>query len=152
MLSRNVKLSYHLKASILSFLIKSTLIKDQRVQIVESHYEDGSILQNTFWGIRAFSFKIIAQITPPLVDWWRNSDVLALFWMTFIDPYSNWPFHRKIAAVSDSVAEEPRTSVRWRAQQTGLSTYQYLGLRAYKMVVTQELEPENHGNRRKFVN
>lgn len=64
-----------------------------------------------------------------------------------------------IEAVRESVAETPKTSVRRRAQQVGLSSTttswriltKDLGLHAYKIALTQRLEPQDHESRRNFV-
>lgn len=64
-----------------------------------------------------------------------------------------------IARVSDSVREEPTTSIRRRSQQLTLSygTTQRiltkdLHLKAYKIQLTQELKETDHQKRRTFVN
>jgi hypothetical protein len=65
-----------------------------------------------------------------------------------------------IAAVSDSVAESPGTSLRHRSQQLDIprSTMQQriltkdLHLHAYKIQLTQEFKPTDHVQRREFVN
>ena len=63
------------------------------------------------------------------------------------------------AAVSESVAESPGTSLRHRSQQldSPRSTMQRiltkeLHLHAYKSQLTQELKPTDHVHRREFVN
>jgi len=64
-----------------------------------------------------------------------------------------------IAAVSESVAESPGTSLRHRSQQLDIprSSMQRiltkdLHLHAYKIQLTQELKPTEHVHRREFVN
>lgn len=64
-----------------------------------------------------------------------------------------------IAAVSASVTEHPNTSIRHRAQELNIhrSTLQGilkkdLHLYAYKIQLTQELKPADHGQRRNFAN
>ncbi|CAK1579985.1 unnamed protein product [Parnassius mnemosyne] len=63
-----------------------------------------------------------------------------------------------IAAVNESVAENPKTSIRHRSQQLQISrsTTQRiltkdLHLHAYKIQLTQELKPADHGKRWQFV-
>jgi predicted transcriptional regulator len=63
------------------------------------------------------------------------------------------------AAVSESVAESPGTSLRHRSQQLDIprSTIQriltkYLLLHAFKIQLTQELKSTDHVQRREFVN
>lgn len=64
-----------------------------------------------------------------------------------------------IAAVRDSVAARPSTSIRHRGQELNLhrSTLQRiltkdLHLHAYKIQLTQQLQPNDHGQRRNFTN
>jgi hypothetical protein len=64
-----------------------------------------------------------------------------------------------IAAISESVAESPGTSIHHRSQQLNIlrSTKQRilakdLHLHAYKIQLTQELKPTDHVQRREFVN
>lgn len=65
----------------------------------------------------------------------------------------------KIAATAESVAEDPRMSIRRRSQQLGIKTtslhtilHKDLSLKAYKVQLTQALKPADHGQRRTFVN
>ena len=62
-----------------------------------------------------------------------------------------------IGDVRDSVAEEPSTSIRRRAQQLHLSRsplmnikHNDLHLHAYKVQLTQELKPLDHSKRRQW--
>jgi hypothetical protein len=64
-----------------------------------------------------------------------------------------------IVAVSEGVAENPGTLLRYRSQRLDIprSTMQriltkYLHLHAYKIQLTQELKPTDHVQRREFVN
>ena len=64
-----------------------------------------------------------------------------------------------IAVVSESVADNPGTSIRHRSQQLDIqrSTLQWiltkdLHLHAYKIQLAQELKPTDHLQRRNFVN
>ena len=63
-----------------------------------------------------------------------------------------------IAAVRESVSEDPNLSIRRRAQEFGLSqtsTWQILckdlGLFPYKIQLTQKLKPNDHLQRRQFA-
>jgi hypothetical protein len=67
--------------------------------------------------------------------------------------------HDNIAAVSESVAESPGTSIHHHSQQLDIprSTMQQslikdLRLHAYKIQLMQELKPTDHVQRREFVN
>lgn len=64
-----------------------------------------------------------------------------------------------IAAVRESVAENPGTSIRHRSQQIDIPRSslhriltKYLNLHPYKIQLTQELKPADHALRRVFVN
>lgn len=63
-----------------------------------------------------------------------------------------------IAAAAASIADEPNLSISRRSQQLGLSqtsTWRILrkdlGLHPYKVVLTQELKPNDHRLRREFA-
>ncbi|EFN75553.1 hypothetical protein EAI_06663, partial [Harpegnathos saltator] len=67
--------------------------------------------------------------------------------------------NENIAAVSASVDESPSTSIRHRAQQLDISRCSVqriltkdLYLHAYKIQLTQELQPADHAQRRTFAN
>lgn len=135
------------------------LTRDQRISIVKIHYQNGSIIKNTFRGLRD-SFgrhgrpnettigrlmdkfertgSVLDDVTPTRLRTGRSTE--------------------NIAAVSESVEETPKKSVRRRAQELGLSattTWRILtkdlGLHAYKLVLTQELKPLDHSKRRTFA-
>lgn len=64
-----------------------------------------------------------------------------------------------IAVVHESVTENPQTSIRRRSQQLDISRSTLhriltkdLHMHAYKMQLLQELKPQDHGQRREFVN
>lgn len=64
-----------------------------------------------------------------------------------------------IAAVAASVHDDPNLSYRRRAAELGLSQETTrrilrldLGLHPYKIVLTQQLKPEDHSRRREFAN
>lgn len=64
-----------------------------------------------------------------------------------------------IAAVSQSVGDDPNLSIPRRSQELGLSQtttwrilHQDLRLKAYKVQITQELKPNDHQVRRNFAN
>ncbi|CAH2097800.1 unnamed protein product [Euphydryas editha] len=63
-----------------------------------------------------------------------------------------------IAAVNESVAENPKTSIWHRSQQLQISRstterilIKDLHLHAYKIQLNQELKPADHGKRRQFI-
>ncbi|GFU56040.1 DUF4817 domain-containing protein [Trichonephila clavipes] len=63
-----------------------------------------------------------------------------------------------IATVERSIKEDPNESIRHRAQELDLGTSTLwkilrkdLGLRAYKIQLVQELKPNDHQARRRFV-
>ena len=82
--------------------------------------------------------------------------------MADVKTHSRAPLRRSdenIAAVRDSVAEHPDTSIHHRAQELNLSRTSLqriltndLSLYAYKAQLTQELKPDDHLKRRTFVN
>ena len=132
--------------------------KDQRIQIVKSHYQNGSIIQKTFRAIRSF-FGRHGRPNPTTIG-----RLIQKFEATGSVLDNNPPTRLRtgrssenIATVSESVAETPRTSVRRRAQQlhlTPTTTWRILTkdlhLHAYKIVLTSELKPLDHSKRRKF--
>lgn len=67
--------------------------------------------------------------------------------------------NENIAAVEDSVADDPNTSIRHRAQELGLTysstwniLHKDLALKAYKIKLVQKLEWHDHPRRRTFAN
>ena len=64
-----------------------------------------------------------------------------------------------IAAVSESIQNEPNQSIPRRSQELGIAQTKlwrimrkYLGLHAFKIKLTQELKPLDHLKRRNFSN
>ena len=64
----------------------------------------------------------------------------------------------KIAAVCQSVAEDPNVSIPRRSQESGLSygilwriLHLDLHLHPYKVLLTQQLKPADHSQRRSYV-
>ena len=133
---------------------------EQRVKVGEAYYENGRSNKTAFRALREFfgqhnrptesaigknirKFKqtgSVADVKTPSRARLRRSD-------------------ENIAAVRESVAEHPDTSIRHRAQELNLSRTSLqriltndLSLYAYKVQLTQELKPDDHLKRRTFVN
>lgn len=133
--------------------------KEQRVVIVKTHYKNGESYAETARKLRV----IFGREGAPNVSTIRR--VINKFEETGSIMDGKSPVRRRtgrslenIAAVNESVAETPGTSIRHRSQQLQISrsTTQRiltkdLHLHPYKIQLTQELKPTDHGQRRQFV-
>lgn len=133
--------------------------KEQRVIIVKTHYKNGESYVETARKLR----QIFSRESAPNVSTIRR--VVKKFEETGSIMDNKNPLRQRtgrslenIAAVNESVAENPKTSIRHRSQQLQISrsTTQRiltkdLHLHAYKIQLTQELKPADHGKRRQFV-
>jgi len=134
--------------------------KEQRVIIVRTHYKYGKSYAETVCKVRgifgrwnaAYQSTVQRMIKKFEVTGSIRDSKLPLRHCTRRSLYN-------IAAVSESVAESPGTSIRHRSQQLDIprSSMQRiltkdLHLHAYKIQLTQELKPTDHVQRREFVN
>lgn len=132
---------------------------EQHVQIIKLFYENGSSVRATFRALRPFygrDDRPAESTIRRLVDKFESTGSV-----------NNQPVPvrqrnarsaENIAAVRDSVHENPRQSIPRRAQELGLSqttTWRILrrdlGLHPYKIQLTQELKVNDHRQRRVFA-
>lgn len=132
---------------------------EQRVKIVGAFYENGRSNQNAFRALRDF----FGQHNRPNVS--TIGRIVRKFQQTGSVGNVKTPVHARpvrsaenISVVRDSVAEEPSTSTRRRAQQLNISRTSLmrilnkdLNLHAYKVQLTQELKPTDHFKRRQYA-
>ena len=130
----------------------------QRVKVIQTYYENGRSNQNAYRALRDF----FGQFDRPNVR--TIAKIVEKFEQTGSVEDVRTPVHARtartaenIAAVRDSVAEEPSTSTRRRAQQLHLSRsslmnimHKDLHLHAYKVQLAQELKPLDHSKRRQW--
>lgn len=133
---------------------------EQRILIVKLFYQNGESFAATvrklrsIWGHNnAPKESTVKRLMDKFAETGSVSDVKTT---TRLRPGRST---ENVAAVRDDVAQTPSTSIRHRAQQIGVSksTMQRiltkdLHLHAYKVQLTQELKPADHGQRREFVN
>ena len=131
----------------------------QRIEIVKIHYKNGEHIANTIRKVRtvfghhqAPSRTAIVKLIDKFERLGQVSDVKTPTRTRSARSTEN------IAAVAESVAENPGLSISRRSQELGLSKatlhrilYNDLGLHAYKVQLTQELKPLDHGKRRTFA-
>jgi len=146
--------------SLLRIVVTECYTKEQRVIIVKSHYKCGERCAETvrkvrgIFGRRNASYQSTAQrMSKKLEETGSITD-------------SKLPVRHRtgrsvdnLAAVSESVADSPGTSIRHRSKQIDIprSTMQRiltkdLHLHDYKIQLTQELQPTDHVQCREFVN
>ncbi|XP_061380157.1 uncharacterized protein LOC133319497 [Danaus plexippus] len=132
---------------------------EQHVQIIKLFYENGSSVRATFRALRPFygrDDRPAESTIRRLVDKFESTGSV-----------NNQPVPvrqrnarsaENIAAVRDSVLENPRQSIPRRAQELGLSqttTWRILrcdlSLHPYKIQLTQELKVNDHRQRRVFA-
>lgn len=132
---------------------------EQRLIIVKTHYKNGENYAETVRRLRA----IFGRNNAPNESTVRR--LIKKFETKFTLLNEKTPVHRRvgrsienIVAVRESVAENPGTSIRHRGQELNISrpTLQRilrkdLHLHAYKVLLTQELKPTDHAQRRAFV-
>lgn len=131
----------------------------QRIQIVEIYYENSRSVTRTLRALR----DVYGRNDRP------NKATIERLMARFKETGSVGdrpvPVRRRtarsnenIAAVAESVREDNRMSIPRRSQEVGLSqtsTWRILrkdlGLHPYKIQLTQELKPQDHGSRRTFA-
>ncbi|GFW29476.1 DUF4817 domain-containing protein [Trichonephila clavipes] len=139
--------------------IHHRLTPEQRFQIVQFYLENNGSVRNTYRALRPFyrrQKRPSEQLIRLTVERFRTT-------FTLID--NSHPQRRRtvrteeaIATVERGIEEDPNESIRHRAQESDLcpSTLwkilrKYLGLRAYKIQLVQELKPNDHQARCRFV-
>ncbi|GFX13199.1 DUF4817 domain-containing protein [Trichonephila clavipes] len=135
------------------------LTPEQRFQIVQFYFENNGSVRNTYRALRPFyrrQNRPSEQLIRLTMERFRTT-------FTLID--NSHPQRRRtvrteeaIATVERSIEKDPNESIRHRAQELDLfpSTLwkilrKDLGLRAYKIQLVQELKPNYHQARRRFV-
>ncbi|GFV57086.1 DUF4817 domain-containing protein [Trichonephila clavipes] len=135
------------------------LTPQQRFQIVQFYFENNGSVRNTYRALRPF-YRRQNRPSEQLIRL-----TMERFRTTFTLIYNSHPQSRRtvrteeaIATVERSIEEDPNESIRHRAQELDLcpSTLwkilrKDLGLRAYKIQLVQELKPNDHQARRRFV-
>ncbi|GFV30106.1 DUF4817 domain-containing protein [Trichonephila clavipes] len=140
-----------------SILIRLT--PEQRLQIVQFYFENNGSARNTYRALR----PLYRRQNRPSEQLIRLTKERFRTTFTLID--NSHPQRRRtvcteeaIATVERSIEEDPNESIRHRAEELDLcpSTLwkilrKDLGLRAYKIQLVQELKPNDHQARRRFV-
>lgn len=129
----------------------------QRIVIIELFYENGCSVRNVFRKLRDVYGRHNRPTEQQIVRKFQETGA--------VQDRERRQYARagrseeNIGAVSDSVAADPNTSISRRSQQLGLSEstvwrilHKDLALKAYKVQLTQELLPQDHGMRRDFAN
>lgn len=133
--------------------------REQHVQIVKTYYENHSSVRATFRALRQF----YGAIGRPAESTIRR--LINKFEATGSVNNQPTPTRRRnvrsaqnVAAVRDSVRENPRQSISRRAQELRLSEtslrrilHLNLGMHPYKIQLTQELKINDHRQRRIFA-
>lgn len=130
--------------------------KIQRIEIIKSYYENKKSIRSTFRALR----ETFGRHNRPtelgirkLIQKFESTGSVA----DAIQPHGKESIKmtKNIESVKRSVMENPSTSVRRRSQELGLSygtTWNILRhslqLKAYKIQLTQELQPNDHQLRR----
>ncbi|GFV28233.1 DUF4817 domain-containing protein [Trichonephila clavipes] len=135
------------------------LTPEQHFQIVKFYFENNGSVRNTYRALRPF----YRRQNRPSEQFIRLT--MERFRTTFTLIDNSHPqrcrtvrTEEAIATVERSIEEDPNDSIRHRAQELDLcpSTLwkilrKDLGLRAYKIQLVQELKPNDHQARRRFV-
>ena len=132
---------------------------EQRVQIIKIYDQNNESVRKMFRALREFygrNNRPAESTIRRLVNKFQSSGTLT----DMIVPVRERNARSKanIAAVNESVHENPNLSVPRRSQELGISqtsTWRIwrkdLGLHPYKIQWTQELKPNDHSLRRRFV-
>ena len=125
---------------------------EQRVQIIKIYYQNNESVRKTFRALREFygrNNRPAESTIRRLVNKFQSSGTVT----DTIVPVRrrNARSEANIAAVNESVHENPNLSVLRRSQEFGIcqtSTWRILrkdlGLHPYKIQLTQELKPNDH--------
>ena len=129
---------------------------EQRVKIIKIYYQNNESVRKMFRTLRKFYGRPAESTIRRLVNKFQSSGTVT----DTIVPVRqrNACSEANIAAVNESVYENPNLSVPRRSQELGISqisTWRILrkdlGLHPYKIQLTQELKPNDHSLRRRFV-
>lgn len=137
----------------------ATYSVEQHVQIIKLYYQNGCSLVATMRALRTF-YGLHGRPSKSTIQ-----RLVAKFELTGSVNNQSTPLRQRnarsaenIAAVRDSVQENPKQSIPRRAQELGLSktsTWRILrrdlGLHPYKIQLTQELKANDHRQRREFA-
>ena len=135
------------------------LTLEQRYEIIQIYFENQSSIRATYRRLRHFygvHNRPSEQAIRRTVDRFRTTYSLE----DAITPARrrNVRTEENIAAVNESVEEDPNLSIRRRSQELGLcpsTTWKILrkdlGLHPYKIQLVQELKPRDHYMRRSFA-
>ncbi|GFS82052.1 DUF4817 domain-containing protein [Trichonephila clavipes] len=135
------------------------LTPEQRFQIVQFYFENNGSVRNTYRALRPF-YRRQNRPSEHLIRL-----TMERFRTTFTLIDNSHPQRRRtmrteeaIATVERSIEEDPNESIRHRAKELDLCPYTLwkilrndLGLRAYKITLVQELRPNDHQAKRRFV-
>lgn len=134
------------------------LTPEQRLQIVQIYFENHGSVRETYRALRPIygrHNRPSEQLIRITINRFRTTHTL----VDNVHPQRRRTVRTEevIAAVEQSVEEDPNESIRRRAQQLVLSPSTLwkilrkdLGLRAYKIQLVQELKPRDHQMRRTF--
>lgn len=132
----------------------------QRIEVMKMYYKYGENFATTVRRVRgafgrrgAPSRTAIVNLITKFEQTGSLSDIKRPVRMRSVRSVEN------IAAVAESVADNPGLSIPKRSQQLGISQtslhrilHKDLNMHAYKVQLVQELKPTDHAQRRTFVN
>lgn len=131
----------------------------QRIEIIKIHYKNGEILAETVRKTRTFLGRREAPCRTAIQKLVEKFELLGQ-----VSDVKNKTRARRsrtaenIAAVAESVEENPGLSIPRRSLELGIPQtslhrilHKDLGLKAYKLQLTQELKPSDHQQRRVFA-
>ncbi|GFW01053.1 DUF4817 domain-containing protein [Trichonephila clavipes] len=135
------------------------LTPEQRFQIVQFYFESNGSVRNTYRVLRPFyrrQNRPSEQLIRLTMERFRTT--FTLFDNSHPQKCRTVRAEEAIATLERSIEEDPNESIRHRAQELDLcpSTLwkilrKDLGLRAYKIHLVQELKPNDHQAKRRFV-
>nr|XP_022920706.1 uncharacterized protein LOC111429121 [Onthophagus taurus] len=130
-----------------------------RIEIIKIHYKNGEILAETVRKTRTFLGRREAPCRTAIQKLVEKFELLGQ-----VSDVKNKTRARRsrtaenIAAVAESVEENPGLSIPRRSLELGIPQtslhrilHKDLGLKAYKLQLTQELKPSDHQQRRIFA-
>lgn len=149
-----------LQTSSLAITTMERLTIQQRVKVIEAYFENGRSNKQAFRALRSVFSQhkrptegAIAKIVKKFQETGSVADVKTSSRARLRRSDEN------IDAVRQSVAENPNTSIRHRAQELSIPATTLhriltkdLSLHAYKIQLTQELKPDDHLKRLTFAN
>jgi hypothetical protein len=131
----------------------------QRIKIIKTYYKNGDSATATYRALRGDyglhnrpTTQAIGKIVKKFEETGAVTNIVRPVHHRFARSAEN------IAAVSESVAEDPNVSIPRRSQELGLSygtlwriLHLDLHLHPYKVQLTQQLKPADHSQRRRYV-